>query len=105
MIREHAGCPWFPIGRLAVYKMVERGIIPAIRLGRRWIVTRFSYEAWERHSIWHSRAHGLQFFIASGAKSHRNSCTFPQNWHIKKSGATPLLPRPKLNRAELRIFS
>ena len=36
------------IGRLAVYSMLEQGIIPAIRLGRRWIVTRFAYEAWER---------------------------------------------------------
>jgi excisionase family DNA binding protein len=36
------------IGRLAVYDMLERGIIPAIRLGRRWIITRHAYEQWER---------------------------------------------------------
>ena len=36
------------IGRLAVYAMLEQNIIPAVRLGRRWIVTRFAYEAWER---------------------------------------------------------
>ena len=36
------------IGRLAVYEMLERGIIPGIRLGRRWIVTRHAYEGWER---------------------------------------------------------
>ena len=36
------------IGRLAVYTMLERGIIPAIRLGRRWIVTRYAFENWER---------------------------------------------------------
>jgi len=36
------------IGRLAVYDMLERGIIPAIRLGRRWIITRYAYEHWER---------------------------------------------------------
>ena len=36
------------IGRLAVYALLERGEIPAIRLGRRWIVTRHAYEAWER---------------------------------------------------------
>ena len=36
------------IGRLAVYTMLERGIIPAIRLGRRWIVTRHAFENWER---------------------------------------------------------
>ena len=36
------------IGRIAVYAMLERGIIPAIRLGRRWIVTRHAFENWER---------------------------------------------------------
>jgi excisionase family DNA binding protein len=36
------------IGRLAVYSMLEQRIIPAIRLGRRWIITRHAYEQWER---------------------------------------------------------
>ena len=36
------------IGRLAVYAMLEHGIIPAIRLGRRWLITRRAYEDWER---------------------------------------------------------
>ena len=36
------------IGRLAVYSMLEKGIIPGIRVGRRWIVTRNAYESWER---------------------------------------------------------
>jgi excisionase family DNA binding protein len=36
------------IGRLAVYTMLEQGIIPGIRLGRRWIVTRHAFESWER---------------------------------------------------------
>jgi excisionase family DNA binding protein len=36
------------IGRLAVYAMLEQRIIPGIRLGRRWIVTRYAYEQWER---------------------------------------------------------
>jgi excisionase family DNA binding protein len=36
------------VGRLAVYNMLERGIVPGIRLGRRWIVTRHAYEQWER---------------------------------------------------------
>ena len=36
------------IGRLAVYSMLEQRIIPGIRLGRRWIVTRHAYEEWER---------------------------------------------------------
>ncbi len=35
------------IGRLAVYAMLEQGIIPAIRLGRRWIITRRAYNTWE----------------------------------------------------------
>lgn len=36
------------IGRLAVYRMLEERIIPAIRLGRRWIITRRAYDEWER---------------------------------------------------------
>jgi len=36
------------IGRIAVYAMLEQGIIPGIRLGRRWIITRHAYEQWER---------------------------------------------------------
>jgi excisionase family DNA binding protein len=36
------------IGRLAVYALLEQKEIPAIRLGRRWIVTRYAYEKWER---------------------------------------------------------
>ena len=36
------------IGRFAVYTMLEQGIVPGIRLGRRWIITRHAYEQWER---------------------------------------------------------
>jgi len=36
------------LGRLAVYSMLEQGIIPGIRLGRRWIITRHAYLTWER---------------------------------------------------------
>jgi excisionase family DNA binding protein len=36
------------IGRVAVYTMLEQSIIPAIRLGRRWIITRRAFENWER---------------------------------------------------------
>jgi excisionase family DNA binding protein len=36
------------IGRLAVYAMLEQGIIPGVRLGRRWIITRDAYLTWER---------------------------------------------------------
>ena len=35
------------IGRLAVYYMLEQRIIPAVRLGRRWIITRHAYDHWE----------------------------------------------------------
>ena len=35
------------IGRLAVYSMLEQGIIPGVRLRRRWIVTRRAYLVWE----------------------------------------------------------
>jgi excisionase family DNA binding protein len=35
------------IGRLAVYAMLEQGILPGVRVGRRWIVTRRAYLAWE----------------------------------------------------------
>jgi excisionase family DNA binding protein len=36
------------IGRAAVYQALEERIIPAIRLGRRWIITRQAFEEWER---------------------------------------------------------
>lgn len=35
------------IGRLSVYAMLEQGVIPGIRLGRRWIITRAVYKQWE----------------------------------------------------------
>lgn len=36
------------IGKMAVYGMLERGIVPGIRIGRNWLVTRQAYEQWER---------------------------------------------------------
>ena len=36
------------VGRVAVYAMLDQGILPGIRLGRRWIITRHAYEQWER---------------------------------------------------------
>jgi excisionase family DNA binding protein len=36
------------IGRMAVYAMLEQRIIPGVRVGRRWVVTRHAYEQWER---------------------------------------------------------
>jgi len=36
------------VGRLKVYVMLEAGVIPSIRFGRKWIVTRYACEQWER---------------------------------------------------------
>ena len=36
------------IGRMAVYSMLEQGLIPGLRLGRRWIITRHAYLTWEQ---------------------------------------------------------
>lgn len=38
------------ISRQAVYELLERGVIPGVRLGagRRWIVTRAAFEKWEQ---------------------------------------------------------
>ena len=36
------------IGRVAVYAMLEQGVLPGVRIGRRWLITRHAYEAWER---------------------------------------------------------
>jgi excisionase family DNA binding protein len=36
------------IGKMAVYKMLESDILPGIRVGNRWLVTRYAYEQWEK---------------------------------------------------------
>ena len=36
------------LGRGTVYAMLESGLLPGIRVGRRWIVTRFALDEWER---------------------------------------------------------
>jgi excisionase family DNA binding protein len=36
------------VGRVAVYRMLERGLMPGLRVGRRWIITRHAFEEWER---------------------------------------------------------
>jgi excisionase family DNA binding protein len=36
------------VGRQTVYLMLQQGIIPGLRVGRRWLVTKYSYETWER---------------------------------------------------------
>ena len=35
------------LGRVRVYEMLERNIIPNIRVGRNYLVTRHAYEAWK----------------------------------------------------------
>jgi len=42
------------IGRLAVYTMLQQGIMPGLRLGRRWLVTRHAYQQWERSCGMHA---------------------------------------------------
>jgi excisionase family DNA binding protein len=36
------------VGTRAVYCMLEQGILPGIRLGKRWLITRHAYDEWER---------------------------------------------------------
>ena len=40
------------VGRIAVCTMLEQGIIPVIRLGRRWIVTRHAFETRTRETLY-----------------------------------------------------
>jgi excisionase family DNA binding protein len=35
------------VGEMAVYRMLEKKIIPAVRVGKRWLVTRKAFEKWE----------------------------------------------------------
>ena len=34
--------------RMAVYAMLEQKVLPGVRVGRRWIITRQAFERWER---------------------------------------------------------
>ena len=36
------------IGRVSVYRMLEQQILPGLRVGKKWIITRNAYETWER---------------------------------------------------------
>jgi excisionase family DNA binding protein len=36
------------LGRLAIYRMLEQGLLPGVRVGRRWIITQRSFQEWER---------------------------------------------------------
>jgi excisionase family DNA binding protein len=35
------------IGKMAVYRMLDEKIIPAVRVGKRWVVTRKAFAKWE----------------------------------------------------------
>lgn len=35
------------VGEMAVYRMLEEKIIPGVRVGKRWVVTRKAFEKWE----------------------------------------------------------
>jgi len=43
-IREDLG-----LGPQRVYEMLEAKIIPNVKLGRTWIITRFAYENWKKN--------------------------------------------------------
>ena len=47
------------VGRQTVYAMLEQGIVPGIRLGQRWLVTKHAYEEWERNCGKRCTATGL----------------------------------------------
>jgi excisionase family DNA binding protein len=36
------------VGRLSVYRMLHEHMLPGVRIGRKWIVTRYAYSQWER---------------------------------------------------------
>jgi excisionase family DNA binding protein len=36
------------IGKRAVYVMLESGLMPGLRIGRNWLITRHAYQQWER---------------------------------------------------------
>lgn len=55
------------VGRQTVYGMLERGIMPGIRLGKRWLVTRHAYEEWERTCGNREIASGLRFDTEVGS--------------------------------------
>src|SRR3979490_305454 len=66
------------IGRLAVYVMLEQGLLPGIRLGRRWIVTRHAFEEWERTCG--MRLPGLP--SAPGETGLLRQAEHKVNWHL-----------------------
>ena len=35
-------------GKMSVYAMLETGLLPGIRVGKQWLVTRQAYEQWKQ---------------------------------------------------------
>lgn len=40
-------CRRLGVGEIQVYRLLDRGEIPALRPGRKWIISRSRYEQWE----------------------------------------------------------
>jgi excisionase family DNA binding protein len=41
-------CQRLELGKNAVYGLLEAKVIPAIRVGNRWVIARYAYEQWEK---------------------------------------------------------
>ena len=41
-------CQRLALGERAVYALLDARIIPAIRVGKRWVIARYAYEQWEK---------------------------------------------------------
>jgi excisionase family DNA binding protein len=42
-------CKRLQLGERAVYGLLEAKMIPAIRIGHRWVIARYAYEEWEKY--------------------------------------------------------
>lgn len=42
-------CERLALGKNAVYGLLEAKVIPAIRVGNRWVIARYAYEEWEKY--------------------------------------------------------
>lgn len=41
-------CRRLALGERAVYALLDAKIIPALRVGKRWVIARYAYEEWEK---------------------------------------------------------
>ena len=42
-------CQRLQLGERAVYGLLEARIIPALRMRKRWLIGRYTYEEWEKN--------------------------------------------------------